>query len=266
MTTDHDTQTRIVVAWLREDAHENAERVLLAALNEVDHTRQRRSWWPAWRFSNMNNLAKVLVATAAVVIVAVAGINFFPGSETGTGAVPPSSSPAPSPSPSPSVTPGAAPSPSAPPLTQTFTSTMHGVSMSYPEGWTAQAATESWRGPLGVSFGQASADFLYDPSLTDHLFLIVTSQAIGKSTPQAWVAKQQNSEEGCTGTEPVTVDGADGLIGTGECNKVAVATDGRGYVIALYTSDDEAWLGVTYDRAWFEQVLATVQFHPENAR
>ena len=34
--------------------------------------------------------------------------------------------------------------PSAPPLTQSFTSPLHGISLSYPEGWTAQAATEPW--------------------------------------------------------------------------------------------------------------------------
>jgi hypothetical protein len=109
MTTEHDVRTRTVVSWLREDAHENAERVLLAALNEVDHTQQRRSWWPAWRFSDMNNLARVLVATAAVVVVAVVGINLFPGSPSGAGGSPPPASPsapvAPSTSPSPSPTP-----------------------------------------------------------------------------------------------------------------------------------------------------------------
>jgi hypothetical protein len=108
MTTEHDVRTRTVVSWLREDAHENAERVLLAALNEVDHTQQRRSWWPAWRFSDMNNLARVLVATAAVVVVAVVGINLFPGSPSGAGGSPPPASPsapvAPSTSPSPSPT------------------------------------------------------------------------------------------------------------------------------------------------------------------
>ncbi len=49
MTTERDPRTRIVLAWLREETHENAERVLLRALDEVDTTPQRRSWWPAWR-------------------------------------------------------------------------------------------------------------------------------------------------------------------------------------------------------------------------
>lgn len=115
MTTEHDARTRTVVSWLREDAHENAERALLSALDEVDHTQQRRSWWPAWRFPDMNNVAKVLVATAAVVAIAAVGINLLPGSQTGTGGAPPAasastlpSSPSPSPSPSPTPEPTAA--------------------------------------------------------------------------------------------------------------------------------------------------------------
>jgi hypothetical protein len=106
LTTDHDGRSRIVVSWLREDAHENAERVLLEALNEIDHTRQRRSWWPAWRFADMNTFAKVLVATAAVVVVAVVGINLLPGG-SGPGGSPPS------PSPSPTAEPTATPRPTS---------------------------------------------------------------------------------------------------------------------------------------------------------
>jgi hypothetical protein len=122
MTTERDPRTRTVLSWLREDAHENAERVLLRALDEVDTTPQRRSRWPAWRPSDMNTFAKVLVATAAVVAVAVLGINLRPGSQTGAGGPPPSASPStpppspsPSPSPTPTATPTASPTPSATP-------------------------------------------------------------------------------------------------------------------------------------------------------
>jgi hypothetical protein len=109
MTTERDARTHIVLSWLREDAHENAEHVLLRALDEVDTTPQRRSWWPARRPSDMNTFAKVLIATAAVVAVAVVGINLLPGSQTGAGGSPPPASPTappPSPSPTPTATPG----------------------------------------------------------------------------------------------------------------------------------------------------------------
>ena len=98
MTTESDPRTRTVLSWLREDGHENAERVLLRALDEVDMTPQRRSWWPARRPYDMNSYAKVLLATAAVVAVALVGINLLPGSQTGAGGPP-----------SPSLTPAATP-------------------------------------------------------------------------------------------------------------------------------------------------------------
>jgi len=96
MTTGHDPQTRIVLSWLREDAHENPEHMLLRALDEVDATPQRRSWWPARRSDRMNTYAKLIVAAAAVLLVAVVGYQFLPRS----GAVGGEPTVAPSPSPS----------------------------------------------------------------------------------------------------------------------------------------------------------------------
>jgi hypothetical protein len=96
MTTDHDARTRTVLSWLREDAHENAERVLLLALDEVDATPQRRSWWPAWRFLNVNSPVRYAIAAAAVLVVALLGYQFLPGLGVGTSPTP---SPAPTPAP-----------------------------------------------------------------------------------------------------------------------------------------------------------------------
>ena len=79
MTTERDPRTRAVLSWLREDAHENAERVLLRALDEVDTTPQRRSWWPAWRTNRMKALANLVAAAAAVLVVAIVGYQFLPG-------------------------------------------------------------------------------------------------------------------------------------------------------------------------------------------
>jgi hypothetical protein len=178
----------------------------------------------------------------------------------GLGSQPTSS---PEPTATPEATAEATPSPtSAPPLTQSFTSTLHGISVSYPEGWTAQAATGPWTdSTFPLLFGGPHADFLYDPTLTSDLFLTIASQPIGDSTPEDWVAEQMASDEGCTATEPIAVDGAPGLIGNGDCDVTVVTTAGRGYWIQLYTSDDVA----PYDRAWFDGVLATVQLHPEEA-
>lgn len=96
MTTDHDPRTPIVLSWLREDAHENAERVLLGALDEVDTTPQRRSRGPAWRSNRMNTYVKLIAAAAAVLVVAVVGYQFLPasGGVGGQPTIAPSPSPA----------------------------------------------------------------------------------------------------------------------------------------------------------------------------
>jgi hypothetical protein len=79
MTTERDPRTRIVLSWLREETHENAERVLLRALDEVDTTPQRRSWRPAWRTNRMKAFANLIAAAAAVLVVAIVGYQFLPG-------------------------------------------------------------------------------------------------------------------------------------------------------------------------------------------
>jgi len=62
------------------------------------------------------------------------------------------------------------------------------------------------------------------------------------------------------------VDGATGLIAANDCDDlVAVTSGGRGYWIGLHTSDDDPVVVAPYDRAWFEEVLATVQLRPEDA-
>jgi hypothetical protein len=95
MTTERDPGTRIVLSWLREETHENAERVLLRALDEVDTTPQRRPWWPAWRTSPVHTFAKLTAAAAAVLVVAAVGYQFLPRSGGSGGQ--PTIAPAPSP-------------------------------------------------------------------------------------------------------------------------------------------------------------------------
>ena len=94
MTIEHDPRTRVVLSWLREDAYENPEHMLLRALDEVDATPQRRSW-PAWRSNRMNGYAKLIAAAAAVLVVAVVGYQLLPRSG-GVGGEP-TTEPSPSP-------------------------------------------------------------------------------------------------------------------------------------------------------------------------
>ena len=264
-TSDRDVD-RVIRSWLHEDRHEDVSRVAGAVLDLLDTTPQRRSpWWPARRIPFLNKFVSLGLGAAAVVAALVIGAQVLgPPAPGGVGGV---ASPSPSLTPAPTATTEPSPSPpvSAPPLTESFTSTVHGISVSYPQGWTARAATEPWTDRPGEhQFIHPGFDVLHDPVQTDHLFLHIRSQPIGDSTPEDWVAASM-AGEGCTATEPIAVDGATGLIGANDCDTVAVTTAGRGYWISLFTSDDDPVVVAPYDRAWFEEVLATVQLQPEDA-
>ena len=101
--------TRIVRSWLRTDEHESADRVLDNVLALLDATPQRRSRWAARRIADMNTYAKLAIATAAVVVVGIVGINQLPA-RGGIGGGGPAVSASPSPSPTP---PSSSPSPEA---------------------------------------------------------------------------------------------------------------------------------------------------------
>ena len=85
---------RILDGFLAEGTQELADRVLDAALNDIDSTKQRRAWWPPRRYAYMNTYAKAGLAAVAVIAVAIAGYNLLPGIG-GVGAGP---TPTPSPS------------------------------------------------------------------------------------------------------------------------------------------------------------------------
>ena len=65
MSTDRDT-TRIVRSWLEEGVTALPDRVLDAVLDQIPATSQRRAWWPARRFRDMNTPFKLAMAAAAV--------------------------------------------------------------------------------------------------------------------------------------------------------------------------------------------------------
>jgi hypothetical protein len=139
---------------------------------------------------------------------------------------------------------------------------MHGISVSYPVGWTISAATQATPTDEG-GFLDPSGDFIYDASRPAHLFLALRSEPLGSSSADEWITGQARIGE-CGQTEPVTIDGAAGALGI-DCNLALVSTGDRGYAIRLYLSDDEAWLDDVYDRAWFNEVLDTVDLRPEDA-
>ena len=257
MTAHHDLDQQLK-DFLREGPDELPYQSFDAVRDRTEVTRQRVVLGP-WRFPEMNKFVTIGLGAAAVVVALFLGAQFF-GSPTGGVGSQPTATLQPTATPEPTPSPPASP----PPLTQTFTSTLHGYSVSYPEGWTAEAATEPWTAStFPLSFTVPQVDWLYDPDLEADLFLAIASQPIGDSTPEDWLAEQMGSEEGCdtTASQSITVDGGTGLSAT-DCTMAVVTADGRGYWIQLYTGDEAP---VSYDRAWFEEVLATVQLHPEDA-
>lgn len=255
MTASRDPD-RLIQAFLDEGEEQLDDRIYDTVRASIEQQRQRVFLGP-WSTPTMNKFVTFGLAAAAVIVAILIGAQLL-GSPGGGLGNPPSPSQEPTATPEPSTS-----SLSAPPLTQTFTSTLHGITVSYPEGWTTQAATEPWTGAtFPLSFPAPQVDWLYDPILEADLFLAIASQPIGDSTPDGWVGRQMASEEGCGASDRLTLDGGGtGLIGQG-CPVAVVATADRGYWIQLYTGSSAP---VTYDQAWFEEVLGTVQLHPEDA-
>jgi hypothetical protein len=149
MSTDRDT-TRIVRSWLEEGVTALPDRVLDAVLDQVPTTRQRRPWWPARRVQRMNTMLKMALAVAAVVAIALAGINILPKSGgvggTGTASPSPASTPAPSTTPAPTAAQSASPTSD---LVSTagwlaFSSNRYGYDIRYPSYLTPTQSVRQW--------------------------------------------------------------------------------------------------------------------------
>jgi hypothetical protein len=155
MTTERQIE-RLLDEWLADGPMEVHDRVIDEVADRIGQQPQQPAWRVSWRDSQMNRYAKPLLAIAAVVVIAVAGIAIVGRpSDSGVGA--PASvaraSPSPAPSPAPSAAPSASPSasaafpawftPSEPPTgagilpagTSTTRSYKPGTSFTVPEGW-----------------------------------------------------------------------------------------------------------------------------------
>ena len=244
-----------IADWLEADPNHAPPDLMRTVESALPSIPQRRVLHLPWRFQPMSTFAKVAIAAVAVIALGAVGIFALqPRNVPSVGA-------APTASPFPSDSPAAAAS-MAPPLSETFTSPTNEIAIAYPEGWNTQAATEPWTTGW-PNFEEPFGDFLYDPILRDHLFIALASQPLAGKSGDQWAADALPPDE-CGATEPVTIDGANGLAGV-ECNVAAAAVDGRGYLVAFYTSGDEAWLSDVYDRAWFEQLLSTIDLRPGDA-
>jgi hypothetical protein len=142
MSTDRET-TRVVRSWLEEGVTALPDRVLDTVLDQLPATRQRRAWWPAWRFVDMNNTFRLGIAAVAVVVLALTAYSLLPKGPGQSGAQ--------SPAPSTSGTP--APLPSGSMAAGTYlvsdpTLTLIPYTLTVPAGWTGGGGASN-----GASFG-----------------------------------------------------------------------------------------------------------------
>jgi hypothetical protein len=183
MRTEPET-TRIVRSWLEEGRTTLPDHILDAVLADLPATHQRRPLWPARRIDDMHAFAKFAMAAAAVLVVAVVGINLLPKTD-GVGGGLASLTP----SPTASLAPTAAPSPS-PSVLEFFPDGAVSVgrhsmvrsgktfSVDMPTGWTAhdgfriytqggQAAFIFWSDAPGNVFADPCAHEPLDPPAGD---------------------------------------------------------------------------------------------------
>ena len=166
MNTERDV-ARIVRSWLRTDEHVSADRVLETVLARLDTTRQRRSWWPARRNPDMNTYARLAIVAAAVVVVAIVGINLLPASGRVGGSGPSTSSP-PSTTPSPTLQPNPSSSPAAvfPPKGKLALGTRHSMTLEgVPFSFTVPTSDWVSNGTFGIDkstgVGPDGAGFIF---------------------------------------------------------------------------------------------------------
>ena len=153
--TAHNDLDRQLNDFLRDGPTELPYESFDAVRDRTEQTGQRVVIGP-WRLPEMNKIVTISLGAAAVVVALFVGAQLFGSPSGGVGGAPSQTPEASVAEPTASPEPSPSPPASAPPLTQSFTSTQHGYSVSYPEGWTAQAATEPWtESTFPLLFGDA---------------------------------------------------------------------------------------------------------------
>jgi len=261
MNVDRDLERQLASLYSDEGLLRAPDRVLTATLANIENTPQRRvlSRVP-WRIRIMSTPIRLAVAAVAVIAVVAVGLAYL----SRPALIGPGPTTTQAPSPSPQSTLGTSPAPVAthPPLSQHFASALHGISLSYPAGWSERAATEPWTSSIPL-FEDPFNDVMYDESTENLKFIGVASQLLGNRSGGDWLTQTMNDpkwEPPCPAqSRSTTIDGAAGVI-------VTYCPDG--VLTALATVEDRGYLVVLYgvgDRAWFEEILATVQLDPHSA-
>ena len=175
---------------------------------------------------------------------------------------------------SPSEPASARSSPTKVALTETYTSAEHHFQISYPDGWHVKAATKPWKYGNWEPTQAGIADVLRAP---DGSGWNITSQVMpARLSDQQWLqqytAPNPGSPNACfprySGYQRIVVDGHPGGVhgGVSPCNftEAVVIAGNRAYQITASPALDFASSAV-YNRALFNQILATVRLLPTGA-
>lgn len=210
MRTDREA-TRIVRSWLEEGRTALPDYVLDAVLDELPATAQRRAWWPAWRFAEINVYARLAIEMAFVAVIAIAGISFFPRT-AGVGG--PVATPSPSPSPTPVASPLVLPTTgtSLSPGTYSLASFPVGITFEVPEGWGACSASAVEQAVCSTTSNSALSFLIVDNVVADPCdgSKALLNLPVGSSVDD--LVSAISSLKGFEATTPqdITVDGFDG--------------------------------------------------------
>jgi hypothetical protein len=283
MSTDRET-TRIVRSWLEEGVTALPDRVLDGVLDQVPATRQRRSWWPGWRFGPLAMQARFSALTASIALVLVIGVMVLPQLVPGGGVQP---------TPSPSPGPTAEASPTEPVETPLPAGTYSlegfypiGVSFTVGPGWVRCFASSfeqgvcRERGNGEVSFlivsnvvadpcGEALLDPPVGPSVDDLVSAISGLSGFTATTPidrtvDGFAGKELTitapSVPGCTLSTWATPDRING-VGLGEANLIRIV-DVDGTRVVMTGPYPSIAADTPQAIALIEQVMDSVTFTP----
>ncbi len=253
----------VLTDWLEDQPDRAPSRVLDTVITDLQTTPQSASWKLVLRRIPMfnSNGARYFAVAVVGVLAVVIGVGLWAGAGGGVGSTPiPTTAPTPSPTATPRPTaPLATATPTSvevPRLGSRFTSTIHDIALSYPDGWVTRAATEPWTTQGIPYFEDANVDVMFDPALTDHMFLSVSSQSRFGSR-QRW-ATALAAGEGCE-IEEMDWDGGTAFISR-PCRLLFVAESDLGWAVRLYAPDVPAALEPAYDQL-FEEIVGTVDIY-----
>ena len=254
--------------YLADGVEQVPDRVIDAALRDIEYTHQRRALRVPWRFDEMPVFKLALAGAAVLAVLVVGGLFLNRGPGPMVGAPPAATATAPPPD-----APTASPAPSSraagvPDTTDwvTFKSERYGYEIGHPPNWKAQPASRDWSMEVDrVDWLTPAADVIKIAD-EDAYTIRVTAFAVEVPSDMAhddWIAAYYapggapTTEPGCeiANVRTVFVDGDRGQLIVSSCSdaQAFVFDEGRVHVFSVWRPHAVAFL---------EAFLSTVRFDP----